>query len=87
MPAQSDDSALETRVGTLRWNDFEGGFWSLEGDPSGTGTAPDVVLVGAPLPDAAADGARVEVRGRLRTDVADFLMAGARFEVVEARLA
>lgn len=74
-------------VGTLRWNEFEGGFWSLELDPEHPELGEHVVLSGFELPPDAHDGARVRMRVRPRPDLIDFTMAGLRVEVESAELA
>jgi hypothetical protein len=73
--------------GTLRWNDFEGGFWSLELADEHAQLGSLVVLSGFELPPDAEDGTRVRMRVRARPDLVDFLMAGLRVEVESAELA
>lgn len=84
MAAGTDDVQL---TGTLSWNDLEGGFWSCELDEEHPVCGDRVVLSGFELPAGAADGVRIVVRGTPRPDLVDFLMAGVRFEVHEARVA
>lgn len=70
-----------TVIGTLRWNEFEGGFWSLEPD-DGSGV---LVLDGwSPSSGAAvADGSHVRARVHEREEQFGFLMAGSYVQVVE----
>ena len=72
--------------GSLRWNEFEGGFWSLELEPEHAELGSHVVLSGYELPSEAQDGTRVRMRVRARPDLVDFLMAGMRVEVESAEL-
>ena len=72
--------------GTLRWNEIEGGFWSLELDPEHPDLGSTVVLSGYELPADAADGTHARMRVRARPDLVDFLMSGTRVEVLEAVL-
>lgn len=84
MDTPAGDSPVVTVDGTLRWNDFEGGFWSLELEPEHPELGDHVVLSGFELPAGAADGSRVRMRVRARPDLVDFTMAGLRVEVIEA---
>lgn len=86
MPPSAAGSPPVTLVGTLRWNEFEGGFWSLELDEEQPELGAQVVLSGFELPPGAADGSRVRMRVRARPDLIDFTMAGVRVEVLEAAL-
>jgi hypothetical protein len=84
----NDDTEL---VGTLRWNEFEGGFWSVDLDPAESPEpAPPyggrIVLGSEPVPAGLVDGAHVRVRGRAREDMLDFLMAGTRFDATSIEL-
>lgn len=74
-------------TGRLRWNDFEGGFWSLELDQEHAELGEFVVLSGFELPPDAQDGAAVRMRVIPRPDLIDFTMAGLRVEVLHAELA
>lgn len=85
--AARDETPDQEIIGTLRWNDLEGGFWSLELDGEDPDLGSSVILSGFELPANAEDGARVRARGRARHDLVDFLMSGVRFEVHEAALA
>lgn len=80
-----ESSAIEVD-GTLRWNDFEGGFWSLELEREHAELGEHVVLSGFELPPDATDGAPVRMRVCARPDLIDFTMAGMRVDVLEARL-
>jgi hypothetical protein len=73
-------------VGVLRWNDLEGGFWSLEFGDDEAPMGGQVVLGQPQLPAGVGDGARVRVRGQVREDVVDFFMAGTRFEPGDVQL-
>ena len=86
MSSGAGDSPPTEVIGTLRWNEFEGGFWSLELDPTHPELGEHVVLSGFELPTAE-DGARVRMRVRARPDLVDFTMAGLRVEVLDAALA
>lgn len=79
-------SPLVTVEGTLRWNEFEGGFWSLELGSEHPDLGEHVVLSGFELPAGASDGSRTRMRVRPRPDLIDFTMAGLRVEVLEAEL-
>ncbi len=67
----------ESVVGTLCWNDFEGGFWSIAPD-SGDST---FVLQGWAPPAEMVDGTRVRARLRVREAQIGFLMAGTYADV------
>lgn len=86
----SDDQQDTELVGALRWNEFEGGFWSLDIEPPEPAGEPRFggrVVLGTPrLPAGAVDGCRVRVRGRAREDMLDFFMAGTRFDAHEVEL-
>jgi hypothetical protein len=86
MHADAGDSPAVEVEGTLRWNDFEGGFWSLDLDHEHEELGERVVLSGFELPPDAEDGSRVRMRVRARPDLVDFLMAGLRVEVESAEL-
>lgn len=81
-----DSQAVEVE-GTLRWNEFEGGFWSLELAAEHPELGEHVVLSGFELPPEAEDGSRARMRVRARPDLVDFRMAGLRVEVESAELA
>lgn len=68
-------------IGTLRWNEFEGGFWSIE--PENASTA--LVLDGWSPGDADRfpDGTRVRARVRERDEQFGFMMAGTYVDVVD----
>lgn len=72
--------------GTLHWNEFEGGFWSLDPDDRDAFEGRSPVLVGFTPPEGAGDGSRVVVTGEPAAEQVDFLMAGPRFEVTGATL-
>lgn len=74
-------------TGTLRWNDFEGGFWSLELEPNHPTLGASVVLPAFDPPAGAADDSRVRVRARPRPDLIGFQMAGPLVDVLAAELA
>ena len=87
MSAGAGDSPALDVEGTLRWNEIEGGFWSLELAAEHPELGEHVVLSGFELPPDAEDGTRVRMRVRARPDLVDFLMAGLRVEVESAELA
>ncbi len=68
--------------GALRYNDFEGGFWSLELDETHDGFGDHLVLPGFTPPAGLPDGSRVRARVRLREEQAGFLMAGPMADVL-----
>ena len=67
----------ETVLGTLQWNEFEGGFWSIAPD---TGNS-DFVLQDWMPPADLVDGTRVRARLRVREAQIGFLMAGTYADV------
>lgn len=87
MPEGAGNSEPLEIEGTLRWNEIEGGFWSLELAEEHPELGDRVVLSGFELPPEAAEGSRVRMRVRARPDLVDFLMSGVRVEVEETRLA
>jgi hypothetical protein len=66
-------------VGTLRWNEFEGGFWSIEPD---SGESAFVLPDWTP-PAPFVDGSRVSARIQVREEQMGFLMAGTYADVLE----
>jgi hypothetical protein len=74
-------------VGTIRFNELEGGFWVLELDESHDDLGMQVVLQGfAPGPDSpadVADGSHVCARVRVREEQFGFQMAGTMVDVLE----
>ena len=85
MPAVSEGPQAHDYLGTLRWNDIEGWFWSLELDEADDVVGDRAVLSGFELPADAQDGSRARIRGVPRPDLVDFLMAGVRVEVESAQ--
>ena len=71
---------METIVGTLQWNEFEGGFWSIE---PGDGQPAAVLQGWAPAEESLTDGTHVRARVRVREAQIGFLMAGTYVDVVE----
>ncbi|MCW2926866.1 MAG: hypothetical protein JWM86_834 [Thermoleophilia bacterium] len=69
-------------VATLRFNEFEGGFWSLELDPADPQLGGSLVMDGATPPAGMEDGALVRARVRTREEQFGFLMAGTYVDVV-----
>lgn len=68
-------------TGTLRWNDFEGGFWSLEPDGDGS-----TLMLGDWRPaEPIGDGSRIRARVRAHEDAMSFQMAGTPAEVLDVR--
>lgn len=86
MTSDAGSSPATEVEGTLRWNEFEGGFWSLELASEHPELGEHVVLSGFELPPDAEDGSHVRMRVRARPDLVDFLMAGLRVEVESAEL-
>jgi len=72
--------------GTLRWNEFEGGFWSLEGVDPGLEMGTTIVLQDFDPPQDAIDGSTLRARVVAHPELVDFLMAGTRVYVLEAEL-
>ncbi len=68
--------------GTLRWNDIEGGFWTLELEEPHAELGEHVVLQGWAAPAGTVDGTRVCARIREREEQFGFLMAGTMVDVV-----
>lgn len=76
------NSALSEVRGTLTYNEFEGGFWSIEPDPAGHA----IVLPGW-QPAAPMDhGSRVRARVRMREEQFGILMAGPMADVEHIEL-
>lgn len=73
--------------GVLRWNEFEGGFWSLELDEVHDELGTHVVLPDFTPPEGAGNGNPLVVTGEPAHMQVDFLMAGTRFLVTNARTA
>ena len=69
-------------VGTLRFNEFEGGFWSIELDPADPQLGGAIVLDGTTPPAGFEDGTRVRARVRTREEQFGFLMAGTYVDLV-----
>ena len=67
--------------GTLTWNDFEGGFWSILPETDD----PAYVLQGWQPPAGMDDGTRVRARLRVREAQIGFLMAGTYADVVDVQ--
>ena len=65
--------------GTIRKSDLEGGHWQLEADDGTT-----YVLEGAPTA-VAADGAKVEVDGKVDDEAMGFAMTGPTLKVKSAK--
>lgn len=69
--------------GTLRFNDLEGGFWSLDLDEAHPDLGDHVILQGW-SPDAPiGDGTRICARVREQQEQFGFLMAGPMVAVIE----
>jgi hypothetical protein len=67
----------------LRFNEFEGGFWSLDLDEADVDLGDHVVLPGWTPPADLDSGSRVRARVRPREEQAGFLMAGTMVDVLE----
>lgn len=80
-PFPAGNAATEI-VGTLRWNEFEGGSWSVELDTADPQLGPVLVLDGVTPPPGLVDGARVRARVRARDEQFGFLMAGTYVDLV-----
>jgi hypothetical protein len=80
LPFAGETPAREL-VGTLRFNEFEGGFWSLELAVADPQLGDSVVLQGVTVPAGLADGSRVRARVRAREEQFGFLMAGTYVDV------
>lgn len=84
MPSDAGVSDELELVGTIRFNEFEGGFWSLELDSAIDDLGDHVVLAGWTPPAELPDGSRARVRARRHPETIDFLMAGPRVDVLDA---
>lgn len=71
--------------GILRWNEFEGGFWSLELDELHDELGTHVVLPDFTPPAMTGDGNSIVVTGEPAPTQVDFLMAGTRFTVADVQ--
>ncbi len=83
MLSGAGDSQVVELVGALRFNEFEGGFWSIELDQPVAGLDGDVVLQGWSPGSGLEHGSPVRVRARTRPDAVGFLMAGPVVDVLE----
>lgn len=74
--------------GTLAWNEFEGGFWSLQLDAAHPELGSDTISLGQPdtMPAGASDGVRLRATVAYDPGTIGFLMAGPQAELVEAEL-
>lgn len=77
----SEESLSFLLIGVLRFNEFEGGFWTLELNALHDELGEHVVLQGYTPPPGFTDGSRVSLRARLLKDQLGFLMAGPLVEV------
>lgn len=85
MHGSAGDSQLVELVGTVRFEEIEGGFWSLALDAAIDGLGDHVVLAGYEPETGTADGTRLHVRARTLPGAISFRMAGPEVEVIEAR--
>jgi hypothetical protein len=83
MPPGAGESADQVLVGTLRFNDLEGGFWSLELDEVHPEFGDHVVLQEWAPTALTQDGSRVRARVREAAEQFGFLMAGPMVDVLE----
>lgn len=81
-----------TVIGILRWNEFEGGFWSIEPDDGTTALVLDGWSPGRERGGGGgrgdtgrpvADGSHVRARVREREEQFGFMMAGTYVDVLE----
>ena len=90
MSSDAGNSPVVEVLGALRFNEIEGGFWSLELDESHDDLGEQVVLQdwmpAADAPDQV-DGAHVRARVRVRDEQFGFQMAGTMVDVLELALA
>lgn len=84
--SQSQEQDDVDLAGQLRWNEFEGGFWSLRVSPPHPEWGGNVELPGWTPPAGARDGQALRVRARHLPASFGFTMSGPRFEVLEATL-
>lgn len=85
MPLFAGDSEVVELVGTMRFEDIEGGFWSLDLDAAIDGLGDHVVLAGY-TPDAGiVEGMRIRVRARTLPGAISFRMAGPEVDVIDAQ--
>lgn len=85
MNAFAGDSEVIELVGTVRFEEIEGGFWSLELDAAIDGLGDHVVLAGYTPDPGIVDGMRLRVRARPRSEAIGFRMAGPEVDVIEAQ--
>ncbi|MCW2920806.1 MAG: hypothetical protein JWL76_680 [Thermoleophilia bacterium] len=78
------DSQVVELVGTLRFEEFEGGFWALELDAAIDGLVERVELSGYEPDAGIVDGMRLRVRARTQPDAIGFRMAGPQVDVIDA---
>jgi len=80
-PGNSQEAAL---VGVLNWNDFEGGFWSIDLEETHPVCGDRVVLRGVDPADLGlASGARVRARATPQPEQIGFQMSGTYVDVLE----
>lgn len=85
MHSFAGDSQVLELVGTVRLQEIEGGFWSLELDEAIDGLGDHVVLAGYTPGPGIADGMRIRVRARPMPDAISFRMAGPEVDVIDAQ--
>jgi hypothetical protein len=83
MSSDAGNSLDTDVVGTLQWNEFEGGFWSLDLASEHPELGARVVLSEFTPPSDVPQGSRVRARVRAREAQFGFQMAGAYVDVVE----
>lgn len=85
MHSFAGNSEVIELVGTARFEDIEGGFWSLQLDAAIDGLGDHVVLAGYEPDPGIVDGMRLRVRARPLPDAIGFRMAGPEVDVIDAQ--
>ena len=85
MQGFAGDSEEIQLLGTLRFEEIEGGFWSLDLDAAIDGLGDHGVLAGYTPDPGFADGMRLRVHARTLPGAIGFRMAGPEVEVLDAR--
>ena len=86
MFASAGNSGELEVAGTLRFNELEGGFWTLQLDESHDDLGTQIVLQGFVPPADTPDGSHVRARVRVREEQISFQMAGTMVDVLELAL-
>ncbi len=85
MHSFAGDSDVIELIGTARFEEIEGGFWSLELDEAIDGLGDHVVLADYTPDPGIVDGMRIRVRATPMPDAIGFRMAGPEVDVIDAQ--